>query len=377
LIGKLLIESVSTLPMPAPLGAWVLCQGNLFTGNDLGEWILVGLPDGEVLPCSENIVAGQMINIWNDGGVRKARSASTMLGLLAHGISMISAVEGDDIAVISRRGSIVDVDYLVEGDCYLAASGLISDQIDLDRNQRVGLAIGAALCFDPDEEFTSFLTLSISALDATVGPKISDTATIRISRTGLGLDDLTALLSYSPIIYSPPFPDPVTIADGETFLDIQLSVLEPRAIVIDLIDPETIRISKRGGLADEIFVVLGYPDVQDNGHTIPSGVDSFLDIYTGDLTNWLNPSPELTSVRLYHSDSNDTILDATVYEIENPGGSGYGSCEQEFANFLAGGYAWASQSECELATGQTNNCFMFTWTCSTNGAVSYPYWQLP
>lgn len=104
--------------------------------------------DTASLPSSENLAAGDLVNIWNDAGTAKVRKAdATTAGKEAHGF-VLSAVTSPANATVYFEGTNAQVTGLTAGPLFLGttAGACVSTAPSGSGNvvQRVGLATAAA-----------------------------------------------------------------------------------------------------------------------------------------------------------------------------------------------------------------------------------------
>lgn len=103
--------------------------------------------DTQTIEASENLSAGDKVNIWNDGGTPKVRKAdATTAGKEAHGF-VIAAVTSGNNATVYFEGNNEQVSGLTAGPVYLAttAGGVTNTPPSASGNvvQRVGFATAA------------------------------------------------------------------------------------------------------------------------------------------------------------------------------------------------------------------------------------------
>lgn len=78
--------------------------------------------DTSIVPSSENLAAGDLVNLWNDGGTIKARKAdATTSGKQADGF-VLSAVTSPANATVYHDGSNAQVSGLTPGKQWLSTS---------------------------------------------------------------------------------------------------------------------------------------------------------------------------------------------------------------------------------------------------------------
>lgn len=84
--------------------------------------------DALLIDASENLAAGDKVNIWNDGGSSAVRKADASNGRIAHGFTLVAVTSGNP-ATIYGLGQINDqLSGLTIGDDYfLGAAGAVTD----------------------------------------------------------------------------------------------------------------------------------------------------------------------------------------------------------------------------------------------------------
>lgn len=116
--------------------------------------------DTEVMASSENLAAGDLVNIWNDSGTRKARKADASNGRRAHGF-VLSGTSSPANATVYLSGDITGLTSLTPGTAmYLsgttaggatATSPSTAGQI----SQEIGIAVSTtAIGFQPQQPIT-------------------------------------------------------------------------------------------------------------------------------------------------------------------------------------------------------------------------------
>lgn len=73
--------------------------------------------DTEVMATSENLSAGDLVNIWNDSGTRKARKADASNGRRAHGF-VLAGTSSPNNATVYLSGDITGLTSLTPGTTY-------------------------------------------------------------------------------------------------------------------------------------------------------------------------------------------------------------------------------------------------------------------
>ena len=78
--------------------------------------------DTVVVPASEDVAAGDMINLWNDGGTAKARKAdATTAGKPANGFTQAAVTSGNNVTVY-REGNNTGATGMTVGPQYLSTT---------------------------------------------------------------------------------------------------------------------------------------------------------------------------------------------------------------------------------------------------------------
>ena len=116
--------------------------------------------DTKLIPASENLAAGDKVNIWNDSGTAKVRKAdATTAGKEANGF-VLSAVTLGNNATVYFDGTDTQLSSLTPGGVYYLATtaGGVTDTPPSGSGnvlQRVGRALSATeLTFEPGEPIT-------------------------------------------------------------------------------------------------------------------------------------------------------------------------------------------------------------------------------
>jgi hypothetical protein len=110
--------------------------------------------DTSVVASSENLAAGDFVNIWNDGGTAKVRKAdATSAGKEAHGF-VLSAVTSPADATVYFEGTNTGVSGVTPGVHYLGttagASSTTAPSSTGNVVQRIGVAVSStAINFEP------------------------------------------------------------------------------------------------------------------------------------------------------------------------------------------------------------------------------------
>jgi hypothetical protein len=115
--------------------------------------------DSSTIEASETLAAGDLVNIWNDGGTPKVRKADATNNQPAHGF-VLSAYVATNNATVYHEGSITGLSGLTGGDnLYLSgtAGGVTATAPSGagDIVQRVGVAVGTTeASFEPGTPVT-------------------------------------------------------------------------------------------------------------------------------------------------------------------------------------------------------------------------------
>lgn len=121
--------------------------------NSAGRWDETMMPTGigadtQLIEASEALSAGDLVNIWNDGGTPKVRKAdATSAGKEAMGFVLAAVTSGND-ATVYFEGNNEQVSGLTAGRLYLATTaGAVTNTAPSGTGnvvQRVGFATAAA-----------------------------------------------------------------------------------------------------------------------------------------------------------------------------------------------------------------------------------------
>ena len=116
--------------------------------------------DTEVMATSENLSAGDLVNIWNDSGTRKARKADASNGRRAHGF-VLDAVTSPSNATVYMSGDITGLTSLTPGVVYYLSGGTAGASTSTSPStagylsQEIGIAVSAtAIVFKPQPPIT-------------------------------------------------------------------------------------------------------------------------------------------------------------------------------------------------------------------------------
>ena len=116
--------------------------------------------DSKILVASENLAAGDLVNVWNDSGTAKARKAdATVAGKEANGFVLAAVTLGQN-ATVYFDGTDTQLSGLTPGAVYYLATtagGVTTTPPSGSGNvvQRVGRALSATeLTFEPGEPIT-------------------------------------------------------------------------------------------------------------------------------------------------------------------------------------------------------------------------------
>jgi len=116
--------------------------------------------DTEVMATSESLSAGDLVNIWNDSGTRKARKADASNGRRAHGF-VLDAVTSPNNATVYMSGDITGLTSLTPGTVYYlsastaGASTSTSPSTAGQLSQEIGIAVSStSIVFKPQQPIT-------------------------------------------------------------------------------------------------------------------------------------------------------------------------------------------------------------------------------
>ena len=116
--------------------------------------------DTEVMATSENLSAGDLVNIWNDSGTRKARKADASNSRRAHGFVLASTTSPNN-ATVYLSGDITGLTSLTPGEAYYlsgATAGASTSTAPSTAgylSQEIGIAVSAtAIAFQPQQPIT-------------------------------------------------------------------------------------------------------------------------------------------------------------------------------------------------------------------------------
>ena len=116
--------------------------------------------DTEVMATSENLSSGELVNIWNDGGTRKARKADASNGRRAHGF-VLAGTTSPNNATVYLSGDITGLTSLTPGTAYYLSgssagvSTATSPSTAGHLSQEIGIAVSTtAIAFQPQQPIT-------------------------------------------------------------------------------------------------------------------------------------------------------------------------------------------------------------------------------
>lgn len=116
--------------------------------------------DTEVMASSENLSAGDLVNIWNDSGTRKARKADASNGRRAHGF-VLAGTTSPNNATVYLSGDITGLTSLTPGAAYYlsgATAGASTSTAPSTAgylSQEIGIAVSAtSIAFQPQQPIT-------------------------------------------------------------------------------------------------------------------------------------------------------------------------------------------------------------------------------
>jgi len=127
--------------------------GDILALDNSGKIDVSVLPSGlgattKVAATSESLSAGDLVNLWNDGGTVKARKADASNGRRAHGF-VLSAVTSPNNATVYLDGTITGLTSLTPGAVYYlsgaTAGAIVSTAPSTSGyiSQEVGVALSA------------------------------------------------------------------------------------------------------------------------------------------------------------------------------------------------------------------------------------------
>lgn len=116
------------------------------------------VPEVKSIVTSENLVAGNLVNIYNNGGTATARKADNSNGRKAHGF-VLAGVTSPAAALVYLEGTITGLSALTPGaQQYLGVSGLATATAPSGTgvtSQQIGTAISATeISFEPQMTIT-------------------------------------------------------------------------------------------------------------------------------------------------------------------------------------------------------------------------------
>lgn len=116
--------------------------------------------DTEVMASSENLSAGDLVNIWNDGGTRKARKADASNGRRAHGF-VLAGTTSPNNATVYLSGDLTGLTSLTPGVAYYlsgATAGAATATAPSTAghiSQEIGIAVSTtAIAFEQQQPIT-------------------------------------------------------------------------------------------------------------------------------------------------------------------------------------------------------------------------------
>lgn len=112
----------------------------------------------QAMVCSENLTAGDLVNIWNDSGTRKARRADCSNGRRAHGF-VLAGVSQNATATVYLDDTLSGLTSLTVGvPYYLSTTGGVTATAPTTSgyiSQEIGTAISTtAITFEPQQPIT-------------------------------------------------------------------------------------------------------------------------------------------------------------------------------------------------------------------------------
>ena len=116
--------------------------------------------DTEVMATSENLSAGDLVNVWNDAGTRKARKADASNGRRAHGF-VLAGTTSPANATVYFSGDLTGLTSIVPGTAYYlsgATAGAITATAPSTAghiSQEIGIGISTtAITFEQQQPIT-------------------------------------------------------------------------------------------------------------------------------------------------------------------------------------------------------------------------------
>jgi hypothetical protein len=102
--------------------------------------------DTATIAASENLAAGDLVNVWNNSGAKVRKADATVAGKEAHGFVLSAVVSGNN-ATVYFDGTNTQVTGLTPGNQYLHTTAGLSDETPPSGSgnvvQRVGFAVSA------------------------------------------------------------------------------------------------------------------------------------------------------------------------------------------------------------------------------------------
>ena len=98
----------------------------------------------KIAPASEDLAAGDLINLWDDSGAVKARLADASTSRPAHGYIKAGALTGAN-ATVYLEGVNDQLSGLVAGDVWLGESGAVTQTAPASGSGGISQLVGTAL----------------------------------------------------------------------------------------------------------------------------------------------------------------------------------------------------------------------------------------
>lgn len=116
--------------------------------------------EARTIEASENLAAGDLVNIHNSGGARVRKADATSAGKEAHGFVLAAVTSGQDATVYPEENVIDDLDGLTPGARYFLSTtaGAVTDTAPSSSGnvaQEIGVALSATeMLFRPRQPIT-------------------------------------------------------------------------------------------------------------------------------------------------------------------------------------------------------------------------------
>ena len=137
--------------------------GKIVALDNTGKLDTTVMPTGigaqtQAMACSENLTAGDLVNIWNDSGTRKVRRADCSNGRRAHGF-VLSGFSSGATATVYLDDTLTGLTGLTPGSVYyLSTTGAATATAPSTAgqiSQEIGVAVSTtAISFEPQQPIT-------------------------------------------------------------------------------------------------------------------------------------------------------------------------------------------------------------------------------